>query len=69
MGSADVICLVSPSAVLADGAATALGNRIETKNDLEKIPEWAKSIKDILGGVAIMGDKMVAWGDIELIDL
>lgn len=69
MGSADVICLISSSAVIADGAATALGNRIDTKNDLDKVPEWAGTINGILGGAAIMGDRMVAWGDIELIDL
>ena len=69
MGSADVICLLSSSAARADGAATALGNRLKSKKDLEKIAEWANNIVGILGGVAIMGDRMASWGDIELVGL
>ncbi len=69
MGSADVVCLLSPSAARADGAATALGNMARTKKDLEKVAERAKGIEGIIGGLAIMGDRMTAWGDIELVDL
>ena len=69
MGSADVICLISKSAIRADGAATALGNIIRTKSDLKKAAEWAGNIEGILGGVAILGDRMVSWGDIELVGL
>ena len=69
MGSADVICLISPSAILADGAATAIGNRIKSKKDLEMVREYADGLGGILGGVAIMGDIMATWGDLELVDL
>ena len=69
MGSADVICLISKSAIRADGAATALGNRIRTKSDLKKAAELAGNIEGILGGVAILGDRMASWGDIELVGL
>ena len=66
-GTADAVCLISPSAVLADGAATALCNRVKGKTDLEKVPEWAGQIADIEGGIAILGDRMVTWGDVELV--
>jgi len=69
MGAADAVCLVSASAPLADGAATALCNRVKVKADLERLPGWAGEIRGIRGGVAIMGDRMVTWGDIELIAL
>ncbi len=69
MGISDVCCVVSSSAALADGVATTLGNRIKTKKDLEKIAGWASKIEGIVGGVAIVKDKMAAWGDIELVDL
>lgn len=69
MGVADLVCLLSSSAVLADGAATALGNRIKSKNELEKIASWADQIKGILGGLVIVGDKMATWGEIELVGL
>ena len=68
-GIADVICILSPSAVLADGAATALGNRLKSKDDLFKSANWAKQIKGIIGGLAITGNRMVTWGDLELVQL
>ena len=66
MGNSDVVCILSKSAVLADAAATALGNRIKNKNDLRKISEEAGNIEGVLGGVAIMDDEMTAWGEVEL---
>ena len=68
-GVADVVCLISSSALLADGAATALGNRIKSKTDLEKAASWAKKIKGISGGLVILRDSMVTWGDVELVGL
>lgn len=68
-GKADAVCIVSPSAVLADGAATALCNRIRDKGDLEKVPQWAEEIQGLLGGVAILKDHMASWGKIELVAL
>ena len=69
MGIADVVCLVSPSATIADGAATAIGNQIKTKTDLEMVSGVANKIEGIMGGVVIVDDKMATWGDIELVDL
>ena len=69
MGAADAVCILSPSAALADGAATALGNRIKRKADLEKVAGWASDIKGILGGVIIFEDRMATWGNIELVEL
>lgn len=69
LGSTDIVCIVSPSAVLADGAATALGNRIRDKKDLEKVADWAGEMAGISGGLAIVGDQMAAWGEVELVRL
>ena len=68
-GGCDVVCILSPSAVLADGAATALGNRINRKADLENIAGWSSKVKGVLGGLVIMGERMATWGDIELVGL
>jgi ApbE superfamily uncharacterized protein (UPF0280 family) len=65
-GKADAVCVVSPSAYLADGAATALGNRIKSSADIEDGISWAKAISGILGGVVIIREKMAVWGDLEL---
>jgi ApbE superfamily uncharacterized protein (UPF0280 family) len=69
MGVSDVVCLVATSAILGDGAATALGNEIKKKSDLEKVALYAKQIEGILGGVAVVADQMTTWGDIELVEL
>ncbi len=69
LGGTDVCCVLSPSAALADAAATALGNRVKDKRDLNKVSDWAGQIDGILGGVVIVDDHMTAWGDIELVDL
>ncbi|MEE4353209.1 MAG: UPF0280 family protein [Desulfatiglans sp.] len=69
MGTADLACLLSPSAALADAAATAVGNRIKTLESLESAASWARTIDGITGGVVIAGDRMAAWGDVELVGI
>lgn len=68
-GSADVVTVISRSAVLADGAATALGNRLKTEKDLDRVMETASDIKGVMGGIAVMNDRMAAWGEVELVEL
>ena len=69
MGVADLVCTTASSAVLADGASTALCNRLKNKKDLEEVPHWAGQIPGIMGGMAIMEDSMIPWGDVELVGL
>jgi uncharacterized protein len=69
MGVSDVITILSTSAARADGAATALGNRIRSKKDLEMLAGWAGEMEGVLGGVAIVEDSMASWGEIELVGL
>ncbi len=68
-GVADVVCILSTSAILADGAATLLGNRIKGPADLRRFGNWVQEIDGLLGGLAVVGDKMAVWGDIELVGL
>jgi len=67
MGVADAGCILASSAAFADGAATALCNRIRGKKDLARIAEWAESIPGILGCLVILGERMAVWGDVELV--
>ena len=69
LGQSDVICLVSSSSIRADGAATAVGNILKSGKDLEKAADAADEIEGIAGGVAIIGEKMAAWGEIELVQI
>ena len=68
-GVSDAVCLLSSSAALADGAATAIGNRVKKKTDLERVAEWGGQIGEIVGGVIIVGDGLATWGDIQLAEL
>jgi hypothetical protein len=69
LGKADVGCVLSSSAALADAAATALCNEIQGPKDLSGIDAWAKGIEGILGALVILGDTMATWGKIELVAL
>ncbi len=68
-GSADLACVKSGSTALADAAATALGNRVKSANDIEMALEWSKTVPGIPGALIIVGDRMGAWGAIRLVSL
>ena len=65
-GQADAAVVVSPSAVLADAAATAIGNLIIEPADISRGIEFASGIDGIKGILIIKDDNIGAWGDIKL---
>ena len=65
-GKADAVVVISPSATLADAAATAIANRVNKANDITNAIEFGKSISDLKGILIIKGDNMGVWGDIKL---
>jgi len=69
LGISHAVTILAGSASLADSAATALANTILVKRDLEAAAITARGIPGIIGGVAILGDTMASWGDIELVGL
>jgi ApbE superfamily uncharacterized protein (UPF0280 family) len=68
-GRADAACVLAPSAALADAAATALGNRIQGPDSIAPALEWVASVPEILGAVVVVGEKLGAWGQVELVPL
>ena len=68
-GRADAACILAPSAALADAAATALGNRVQGPDSIAPALAWAAALPDIVGAVVIVGDKLGAWGRVELVPL
>lgn len=68
-GSADAVVAVSPSAALADAAATALGNVVSSPDDIPRAVEKAQTIKGLQGVVVIVGDKMGVWGKVRIVPL
>jgi ApbE superfamily uncharacterized protein (UPF0280 family) len=65
-GKADAVAVVSRNAALADAAATALGNMVRAPSDIEMALERAAQMQGIEGALILIGDKMGAWGDLEL---
>jgi len=69
LGRADAVCVISPSATLADAAATALGNMVQGKGDIERVLEAGQKIPGVEGAVIIVADALGAWGEYELVKL
>lgn len=65
MGKADAVTVISYSASLADAAATAIGNIIQTKEDIRKGLNLAQRISGLRGVVIIKDDKIGMWGEID----
>lgn len=61
-GKADAITVVHKDTAIADALATAFGNILKTKEDFKKIVSKAKKIKDLIGIVAILEDKLFLFG-------
>jgi hypothetical protein len=68
-GKADAAVAISKNAALADAAATALGNRVQTECDVASALSWAATIPGVSGCLLIVGDRLGAWGDVELVSV
>ena len=65
-GRADAAVALSPSAALADAAATAMGNQVQGPDDLERALAYARKIDGVTGAAVICGEKVALWGRFEL---
>jgi ApbE superfamily uncharacterized protein (UPF0280 family) len=65
-GKADSAIVLSPSATLADAAATAIGNVIIQPGDIPLGIEFAQSIEGVRGAIIIKGDKIGLWGKVKI---
>jgi len=69
MGIADAVTVISDSGALADTAATKIGNLVKGVTDIEFAINYGKKIDGIKGLVIIIGEKIGAWGDVELVEI
>jgi ApbE superfamily uncharacterized protein (UPF0280 family) len=69
LGAADAVCVVSPNCALADAAATAIGNRINSAADISEAIAFGRGIGNIKGAVIIVGGRIGCWGAVELVPL
>lgn len=68
-GRADAVTVIAKSALLADAAATVMGNIILSKDDIDKGLQFARKMEGISGSLIILGDALGTWGDVELVDI
>lgn len=66
-GKADAALVIADSAILADACATAAGNMVGSAADFNRAIDFAGSIDGVRGMLLIVGDRMVAWGEVELV--
>ena len=66
-GRADAAIVLAQSAALADAAATAVGNLVQSEEDLARAVDFVKPVEGIMGIAVIMGGKMAAWGRVNLV--
>lgn len=66
-GKADAVVVASRSAALADAAATAIGNIARAPSDIQQALDHGARIPGIEGTLILMGGKMGAWGNMELV--
>lgn len=59
--------VLATSAALADAAATALGNRVQSENDIASVLEHLQTIEGVLGAAVIIGEHLGAWGEVEFV--
>ncbi|MFA5149294.1 MAG: UPF0280 family protein [Candidatus Omnitrophota bacterium] len=64
-GCADSVVIISKSPSLADAVATSTANRINSKDDLQRALDFARSVKGVLGVVIILKNNLITWGNVE----
>jgi uncharacterized protein len=66
LGAAEAVTVLAQTATIADAAATAIGNRVLSAEDLQDGLKAASEGEGVLGAVIIVQGSMGAWGKLEL---
>lgn len=69
LGKADAVVIKASDAALADAAATGAANLIQTEQDLMLAVKYVQKVPGISGILAIKGEGLAAWGNIELVPI
>lgn len=65
-GKADAVVVICEDVLVADAFATALGNKVKTPNDVEKVIKQSEKYPEILSLLIICDDKIGIKGDFEM---
>jgi ApbE superfamily uncharacterized protein (UPF0280 family) len=68
-GKADAVCVIADSCAVADAAATAVGNLVQSSAGINDAITAGRQIKRLSGIVIIAGEKIGMWGDLEVVPL
>jgi len=66
-GKADAVCVISKSATLADAAASAVGNKVKSKNDIKNSLDFGIKIPGVTGIIIIFGNDIGAIGEVHFV--
>ncbi len=66
-GRADAATVLAADAAVADAFATALGNMVKGPADIDAALAWIATRPEVLGAVVIVGDRVGAVGQVELV--
>jgi len=66
-GIADAVCVISKSATLADAAASAVGNKVKSRQDIKKALDYGINIPGVIGIIIICDHDMGAIGEIQFV--
>ena len=67
LGKADAAIVLSKWTALADAVATATGNLVKTPEDIQRSVDFARGIDGVDGVLVIVGEKVGAWGNVEIV--
>jgi ApbE superfamily uncharacterized protein (UPF0280 family) len=68
-GRADSATVLAVDAALADATATALANLVRSEADIQRALAAAQAIDGVLGVLVAVGERIGAWGAVELAPL
>jgi ApbE superfamily uncharacterized protein (UPF0280 family) len=68
LGKADAVVAFAASTALADAAATAIGNRVDSADDIEEALQYAQSIEGLSGVAIVKDDRLGLHGQVRLAD-
>jgi ApbE superfamily uncharacterized protein (UPF0280 family) len=68
-GAADAVTVLARDGALADAVATALANRVQTSDDVDRAIVAARKVHGVLGVLVIVDDSLGAWGNVRLVGL
>lgn len=66
-GCADSAVVVAEDTATADAAATAMGNRVKTVEDVEDALHWARNIEGVIHTAIVLGDTFGTMGELEIV--